>query len=64
MKFRLLGENSKVEIDVLDREYPNSSDYSDGKLVISNVKAEIPEDIMLILLQVYSTTSYWITSFS
>lgn len=64
MKFRLLGENSKVEIDVLDREYPNSSDYWDGKLVISNVKAEIPGDIMLILLQVYSTTSYWITSFS
>lgn len=32
MKFRLLGENSKVEIDVLDRGYPNSSDYFGWKV--------------------------------
>ncbi|QCR31910.1 hypothetical protein [Lysinibacillus sp. SGAir0095] len=42
MKFHLLGEKTKVEIDVLAREYPNSSDYWDGNWVISNVKVEIP----------------------
>ena len=42
MKFHLLGEKTKVEIDVLAREYPNSSDYWDGNWVISNVKVKIP----------------------
>jgi hypothetical protein len=42
MKFHLLGEKTKVEIDVLAREYPNSSDYWDGNWVISTVKVEIP----------------------
>ncbi|MCM3359791.1 hypothetical protein [Psychrobacillus sp. MER TA 171] len=42
MKFHLLGEKTKVEIDVLTREYPNSSSYWDVNWVISNVKVEIP----------------------
>ncbi|WP_339147162.1 MULTISPECIES: hypothetical protein [unclassified Sutcliffiella] len=42
MKFRLLGEKTKVEIEVLSREHPDSSDYWDGNWVISNVKVEIP----------------------
>ncbi len=42
MKFHLLGEKTKVEIDVLAREYPNSSDYWDGNWVLSNVKVYIP----------------------
>ncbi|MBM7569938.1 hypothetical protein [Aquibacillus albus] len=42
MKFHLLGEKTKVEIDVKGREYPNSSDYWDGNWVVSNVKVEIP----------------------
>ena len=42
MKFHLLGEETKVEIDVLARKYPNSSDYWDGNWVISNVKVEVP----------------------
>jgi hypothetical protein len=42
MKFHLLGEKTKVEIDVIGREYPNSSDYWDGNWVVSNVKVEIP----------------------
>ncbi|MEK8198412.1 MULTISPECIES: hypothetical protein [Lysinibacillus] len=58
MKFHLLEEDS------LSHEYPNSSDYWDENRVISNTKAEIDGLIMLILMQVYSTTSYWITSFS
>ncbi|MFL1997415.1 hypothetical protein VYF65_003181 [Lysinibacillus irui] len=58
MKFRFLEEDS------LSHEYPNSYDYWDENRVISNTKAEIDGLIMLILMQVYSTTSYWITSFS
>lgn len=42
MKFHLLGEKAKVEIDIIAREYPNSFDYWDGNWVISNVKVEIP----------------------
>lgn len=42
MKFRLLGENTKVEIDIISREYPNSTDYWDGNWVNSKVKVEIP----------------------
>ncbi|MGF3106162.1 WapI family immunity protein [Rossellomorea sp. DUT-2] len=42
MKFHLLGEKAKIEIDVIGREYPISSDYWDGNWVVSNVKVEIP----------------------
>ncbi|MGD6831239.1 WapI family immunity protein [Sutcliffiella halmapala] len=42
MKFHLLGEETKIEIDVLHRNYPNSSDYWDGNWVKSKIKIEIP----------------------
>ncbi|GGA40859.1 WapI family immunity protein [Psychrobacillus lasiicapitis] len=42
MKFRLLGEKTKVEIEILGREHPNSYDYWDGNWVVSNVKVQIP----------------------
>ncbi|MER2119080.1 MAG: hypothetical protein ABS935_02375 [Solibacillus sp.] len=42
MKFHLLGEKTKVEIDDFARKYPNSSDYWEGNWVISNVKVKIP----------------------
>lgn len=42
MEFHLLGEVTKVKIDVLGREYPDCSDYWDGNWVISNVKIDIP----------------------
>ena len=43
MKFHLLGEETKVEIEVLGRQHPNCLDYWDGNWIISNVKVEIPE---------------------
>lgn len=42
MKFHLLGDSAEVEIDILSREYPDSTDYWDGNWVISNVKVQIP----------------------
>ena len=42
MKFHLLGDKTKIEIDILSREYPNSFDYWDGNWLVSNVKIEIP----------------------
>ncbi|MBY0222606.1 hypothetical protein ABZ756_02820 [Mammaliicoccus sciuri] len=42
MKFHLLGEKTVLEIDVLARMYPNSSDYWDGNWLSSNLKIEIP----------------------
>ncbi|MFC5603751.1 hypothetical protein [Sporosarcina koreensis] len=42
MKFYLLGEETKVEIDVLYRSYPNSSDYWDANWVNATIKIEIP----------------------
>ncbi|UOE95406.1 hypothetical protein [Alkalihalobacillus sp. LMS39] len=42
MQFQLLGEETKVEINVFSREYPNSSDYWDGNWLIANVKIDIP----------------------
>ena len=42
MKFYLLGEETTIEIDVLYRNYPNSSDYWDGNWVTSNINIKIP----------------------
>lgn len=42
MKFHLIGEETKVEIDILAREYPHSSDYWDGNWVSSHVIINIP----------------------
>lgn len=42
MKFHLLGEETNIEIDVLHRNYPNSSDYWDRNWVSSKLKIEIP----------------------
>ena len=42
MKFYLLGEETTIGIDVLYRNYPNSSDYWDGNWVTSNINIKIP----------------------
>ncbi|WP_203364726.1 hypothetical protein [Bacillus sp. REN10] len=42
MKFHLLGAETNIEIDVLHRNYPNSSDYWDRNWVSSKLKIEIP----------------------
>lgn len=42
MKFHILSEDTRIEIDVLYRNYPNSSDYWDGNWVSSKLKIEIP----------------------
>ncbi|MEH6942686.1 WapI family immunity protein [Bacillus sp. JJ722] len=42
MKFHLLGENEKVQIEILSRSYPNSSDYWDVNWVDSKITIEIP----------------------
>ncbi|MCZ2259936.1 WapI family immunity protein [Sporosarcina sp. G11-34] len=43
MKFHILGEkDEKVEIEILSRSYPNSSDYWDVNWIDSKIKAEIP----------------------
>ena len=42
MKFHLLGEETTIEIDVLYRNYPNSSDYWDGNWVTSKINIKIP----------------------
>lgn len=42
MKFHLTGEETTIEIDVLYRNYPNSSDYWDGNWVTSKINIKIP----------------------
>lgn len=42
MKFCLLGEDTKAEIDVLCRSHPNCTDYWDGNWINSWVNTEIP----------------------
>lgn len=43
MKFHLLGdENEKVEIDVLTRRHPNTTDYWDINWIDSKINVEIP----------------------
>ena len=43
MKFYLLGEdNEKVEIEVLSRTHPKSTDFWDGNWIDSNIHVEIP----------------------
>ena len=42
LKFHLLGEETKIEIDVLYWNYPNSSDYWDRNWVTSKVNINIP----------------------
>lgn len=42
MKFHLIGEETTIEIDVLDRKYPNSSDYWDANWVTSKINIKIP----------------------
>lgn len=42
MKFFLLGQETKVEIDGLYRNYPNSTDYWDANWVNATIKIEIP----------------------
>lgn len=42
MNFYILGEETKVEIGILHRNYPNSSDYWDGNWVTSKIHIEIP----------------------
>lgn len=43
MKFHLLGEeNERVEMEVLSRKHPNSSDYWDVNWIVSKINVEIP----------------------
>lgn len=42
MKFYLLGERTNIEIDVLHRNFPDSTDYWDVNCVKSKIKIEIP----------------------
>lgn len=42
MKFHLYGNETTIQIDVLNRNFPNSNDYWDGNWVTSNVNMEIP----------------------
>ncbi|AVK97392.1 hypothetical protein FCT18_01850 [Lysinibacillus sphaericus] len=43
MKFYILGEkNERIEIEVLIRIYPNSTDYWDANWITSTIKIEIP----------------------
>ncbi|MCT8140296.1 hypothetical protein H1D32_22910 [Anaerobacillus sp. CMMVII] len=42
MKFYLLGEETKIDIDVLSRNHPNCTDFWDGNWVHSKVNIEIP----------------------
>ncbi|WP_110111803.1 hypothetical protein [Bacillus sp. CGMCC 1.16541] len=42
MKCLLVGEEAKIEIDLIHRSYPTSMDYWDGNWVDSRIKVEIP----------------------
>jgi len=43
VKFKLLGEeNEKVEIEVIGRTHPESTDYWDGNWIDAKLKVEIP----------------------
>ncbi len=42
MKFYLLGEETKLEIEVLCRNHPDCTDFWDGNWVKSKVNIEIP----------------------
>ncbi|MDN7246213.1 WapI family immunity protein [Planococcus shenhongbingii] len=42
MKFHVLGNETKLEIDVLRRNYPDSRDYWDANWVASIIHLEIP----------------------
>ena len=42
MKFRLLGDDTIIELDVLYRNYPDSSDYWDVNWITSKINIKIP----------------------
>ncbi|MDN3449468.1 hypothetical protein QMA09_04655 [Planococcus sp. APC 3906] len=42
MKFHVLGDNTKLEIDVLQRNYPDSTDFWDANWIASVIHLEIP----------------------
>lgn len=42
MKFQLIGDETTIEVDVLNRNYPNSSDYWDANWVTSKINIKIP----------------------
>ncbi|MET3698826.1 hypothetical protein SAMN05877753_11061 [Bacillus oleivorans] len=42
MKFHLIGEDTKIEIEVLGRSHPNTTDYWDGNWLFSKINLNIP----------------------
>ncbi|SDH52630.1 hypothetical protein SAMN04487975_105139 [Planococcus glaciei] len=42
LKFLVLGDKTKLEIEVLQRNYPNSRDYWDANWIASRIHLEIP----------------------
>ncbi len=42
MKFQLLGNETIIIIKVINRSYPDSTDYWDGNWINSTIKVEIP----------------------
>lgn len=42
MKFQLIGDETTFEVDVLNWNYPNSSDYWDANWVTSKINIKIP----------------------
>ena len=42
MKFHILGDETKIEIEVISRSHPTFNDYWDGNWVTSTIQIEIP----------------------
>jgi hypothetical protein len=42
VKLHILGEDTKIEIEVICRSHPNCTDYWDGNWITSTINIEIP----------------------
>lgn len=42
MKFHLLGDGTKIAIEIIDRKYLDASDFWDGNWINSKINIEIP----------------------
>jgi hypothetical protein len=42
LKFKVLGEDTKIEIEAIGRKYPNTTDYWDINWLVSTINVNIP----------------------